>query len=79
MIQKVGIVGRGAIGALYGTLLLEHGCHDVVFIVDPDRKKRYEQQPLEVNGEFPDFQYVTSGESLDLIMIKSSDSPEVTY
>lgn len=69
MIQKVGIVGRGAIGALYGTLLLEHGCHDVVFIVDPDRKKRYEQQPLEVNGEFPDFQYVTSGESLDLIMI----------
>lgn len=69
MIQKVGIVGRGAIGALYGTLLLKNGCQDVVFIVDEDRKKRYEQDPLEVNGHFPDFQYVTSGKPLDLIMI----------
>ena len=69
MIQKVGIVGRGAIGALYGTLLMEHGCKDLVFIVDEDRKKRYETDPVTINGKDIPFSYVTKGDPLDLILI----------
>ena len=69
MIQKIGIVGRGAIGALYGTLLMEHGCKDLVFIVDEDRKKRYETDPVTINGKDIPFSYVTKGDPLDLILI----------
>ena len=34
MINSVGIVGRGAIGSLYGTLLKENGLRSLCFIVD---------------------------------------------
>ena len=39
--MKIAIIGRGAIGTLYGQLF-EKGHQDVVFLVDADRKKRYE-------------------------------------
>lgn len=38
MINSVGIVGRGAIGSLYGTLLKENGLRSLCFIVDEKRK-----------------------------------------
>lgn len=67
-IQSVGIIGRGAIGALYGTLLQQGGVNPV-FIVDPARRQRYEEQPLRINGRDAQFTYQSEGKPLSLILI----------
>lgn len=71
MIKNVGIVGRGAIGSLYGTLFEKNGLKSLYFIVDPIRKERYQNTPFYINGKETHFEYVTDTEAkpLNLIMI----------
>lgn len=69
MINSVGIVGRGAIGSLYGTLLKENGLRSLCFIVDEKRKERYQNTPFYINGKKAKFRYVSEAEPLDLILI----------
>lgn len=68
-ITNVGIIGRGAIGSLYGSLLQNHHLQTMCFIVDKKRKQRYEQTPFFINEKKADFSYQVDGEPLDLIMI----------
>lgn len=72
-IKRIGIIGRGAIGALYGYLLQQNDC-EISFIVDETRKERYEKNPLVINEQMTSFCYVTEGEPLDLIMIATKYS-----
>ena len=46
-IQRVGIIGRGAIGALYGSLLQQGGVSELIFIADEQRRERYAREPAE--------------------------------
>jgi len=69
MINSVGIVGRGAIGSLYGTLLKENGLRSLCYIVDEKRKERYQNTPFYINGKKAKFRYVSEAEPLDLILI----------
>lgn len=69
MINNVGIVGRGAIGALYGMLLKENGCDSFCFIVDEKRKQRYKKEIFLINGNKVDFPYKSACAPLDLILI----------
>lgn len=71
--MKIAIIGRGAIGTLYGQLF-EKGHQDVVFLVDADRKKRYEANPLICNGKPVNFQYETQTDSVDLLFISTKYS-----
>lgn len=68
--MKIAMIGRGAIGTLYGQLF-EKGHQDVVFLVDAARKKRYEEDPLTCNGKKVDFQYETQTEGVDLLFIST--------
>ena len=44
-IQHVGIIGRGAIGTLYATLLQQNPYVSVVVIAEEQRKEKYETNP----------------------------------
>ncbi len=59
MIQTVGIVGLGAVGALFGQKLLEGlGKERVMAIADSERIARYKKDGIYANGKLCDFQYV---------------------
>ncbi len=49
-IQKVLVVGRGAVGGLFGTLIEEKIGDRFAFLCDEDRKARYQQNDYVVNG-----------------------------
>ncbi|MDY3035762.1 MAG: ketopantoate reductase family protein [Absicoccus sp.] len=66
--MKIAMIGRGAIGTLYGQLF-EQGGQDVIFLVDETRKKRYEADPLICNGKSVDFHYETQTEPVDLLFL----------
>lgn len=68
-IQRVGIIGRGAIGALYGSLLQQGGVSELIFIADETRKMRYAYEPFRINGQTASFSYQSAGAPLDLILI----------
>ena len=68
-IQRVGIIGRGAIGSLYGSLMQKSSFSSFCFIIDTKRKERYQSTPLFINGEQVFFPYEENGHPLDLIMI----------
>lgn len=73
-IKSVGIIGRGAIGSLYGSLLKQNQFSSYCFIVDAMRKEKYEHTPFSINGESIAFPYLETGHSLDLIMITTKFS-----
>ncbi len=73
-IKSVGIIGRGAIGSLYGSLFMKNQFPSYYFIVDPIRKEKYEHTPFFVNGEAIAFPYVEKGHTFDLIMITTKFS-----
>lgn len=66
--MKAALVGRGAIGLLYATQMKEHGI-EPLFIVDEERRQRYEETPILVNGDSASFRYESQGEPVDLILI----------
>ena len=55
--MKVGIIGRGAIGSLYGMQFYQALKEDFCFIVDAQRKKQYTSQPFLCNGKEVHFPY----------------------
>lgn len=71
-IQSIAIVGRGAIGVIYGSLLMKKmGYKHVAFLCDAKRKARYEKQDVLFNGQPMHFQYITQGDDFypDLIIV----------
>ena len=69
-IKTVGLIGLGAVGALYAERLLASGA-DLRVIVDEDRKARYSCEGIYVNDKRVDFPYVTpaAAEPVDLLLI----------
>ena len=72
-IRKVGLIGRGAVGVLYGSLLMDKlGRERVCMIGDKERVTRYQSEPVTLNGRVCDFNYVSDpGEfgEVDLLLI----------
>ena len=73
-IKTVGLIGLGAVGALYAARLLASGA-DLRVIVDEARKTRYMREGVYVNGQRIDFPYVTPAESepVDLMLIVTKE------
>jgi len=73
-IKTVGLIGLGAVGALYGERLLAHGA-DLRVIVDEARKERYAREGVYVNGARVDFPYVTpkDAQAVDLLLIVTKE------
>lgn len=74
--KKITLIGCGAVGALYGLRLHNLlGNQHVCFLVDDDRKKRYEQQGILLNGERAPFRYCTAEEAqvADLIILATKN------
>lgn len=69
-IKTVGLIGLGAVGALYADRLLASGA-DLRVIVDEGRKARYEAEGVFVNGRRVDFPYAApkDAEPVDLLII----------
>jgi 2-dehydropantoate 2-reductase len=71
-IQKVLIIGLGAIGSIYATKLKQYDPDCVRILVDQSRFERYQARGIVLNGERHDFNYVLPGpnqEKADLILI----------
>lgn len=74
-IKKVLIVGRGAVGGLFGSLI-EAKIHDnFAFLCDEERKKRYLSHPYFVNGIEKKYTYISDEPFLaDLVLITTKES-----
>ncbi len=70
-IEKVLVVGRGAVGGLFGSLIEEKVGNDFAFLVDEKRKQRYEASEYRINGVSRIFSYVTNRDAypVDLVLI----------
>jgi 2-dehydropantoate 2-reductase len=71
-IERIGMVGLGAIGCVYGSMLQKTQQYSLNAIVDADRKKRYKKDGIFVNDEKISFTYVTpeeDAEAFDLIIV----------
>ena len=73
-IKTVGLIGLGAVGALYAARLLASRA-DLRVIVDEARKVRYMREGIYVNGTRIDFPYVTPADSepVDLLLIVTKE------
>lgn len=69
-IKSVGLIGLGAVGALYSERLLDSGA-DFRVIVDEARKARYMQEGVLVNGVRVDFPYATPDDAapVDVLIV----------
>lgn len=69
-IQKVSIIGMGALGVLFGQRLMDNGA-DLKFIASGERIERYRRDGVFSNGKRCDFQYASTAdtrETDDLVM-----------
>lgn len=73
-IKTVGLIGLGAVGALYAERMLASGA-DLRVIVDDERKDRYSREGVYVNGTRVDFPYVTPKDAapVDLLLIVTKE------
>ncbi len=74
--KHIVIIGCGAVGALYGLKLHERfGKDQVCFLVDNDRKERYETQGIYLNDEKAPFRYCTKEtvETADLVLLATKN------
>ena len=63
-IERIAIVGMGALGVLYGDFLTERlGRDRVGFVVDAERRARYERMEITANGRRCDFRLIDANES----------------
>ena len=63
-IEQIAIVGMGALGVLYGDFLTERlGRGRVGFVVDAERRARYERMEITANGRRCDFRLIDANES----------------
>ncbi|MDE5757810.1 MAG: 2-dehydropantoate 2-reductase [Allobaculum sp.] len=64
MIQTVYVCGRGAVGTTIGDLFATYLPEErFAFLVDSNRKARYENQPILVNGQAKTYRYLTKEEA----------------
>lgn len=67
-IKKVGIIGRGAVGVLFGSLLHDKlGKENVCFIADERRTKQYREHPMYCNGQECEFTYVSDPKEFGIV------------
>ena len=73
-IRTVGLIGLGAVGALYAERMLASGA-EIRVIVDEERKDRYSREGVYVNGTRVDFPYVTPKDAapVDLLLIVTKE------
>ena len=73
-IKTVGLIGLGAVGALYAERLISSGA-DIRVIVDEKRRERYVREGVYVNDVRVDFSYVTPAEAepVDLLLIVTKE------
>ncbi|MBQ4264601.1 MAG: ketopantoate reductase family protein [Clostridia bacterium] len=73
-IKNVGLIGLGAVGALYAERLLASGA-DLRVIVDEARCERYAREGVYVNGKRVEFPYVTPKDAVpvDLLLIVTKE------
>ena len=72
MINKVSIIGMGALGLLYGYHIAEHAGYDTVsFILSRERKARYRDKIFTINGKVIDLEMESEEETLpaDLVIV----------
>lgn len=72
MIQKTAIIGMGALGTLYGDMIMRSKGRDAVeFIVDDERYERYKNKTTTVLGKPVDFKTVRAGDATvaDLVIV----------
>ena len=71
-IERIAIVGMGALGVLYGDFLTEHlGRERVGFVVNAERRARYGRTEISANGRRYDFRLIDAsetGEPADLVI-----------
>ena len=71
-IERIAIVGMGALGVLYGDFLTSRlGRERVGFVVNAERRERYEGMEISANGRRCDFRLIDadeSGEPADLVI-----------
>jgi 2-dehydropantoate 2-reductase len=72
-IKNIVMIGRGAIGVIFGSFLQKGlGSDHFAFVCDEERKKRYSKEGVVFNGEPYDFRYITKEEGkqkADLIIL----------
>lgn len=72
-INKIALIGAGALGVLYGNRLTEAFSNErVYFIADHERAARYQKNPFTCNAKICDFRYVEDTiktETADLIIV----------
>ncbi len=71
-INKVSIVGMGALGLLYADHIARHcGNESVCFVMDKARKEKYENRKFEINGRSVAFNIVSADEAgeTDLLIV----------
>lgn len=51
MIEKVAIVGMGALGLMYGAFISDRTENDIVFLLSEERMSRYGDKIFTVNGK----------------------------
>ena len=63
-IERIAIVGMGALGVLYGDFLTQHlGRERVGFVVNAERRERYERMEITANGRRCDFRLIDANET----------------
>lgn len=63
-IERIAIVGMGALGVLYGNYLTEHlGRERVGFVVNAERRERYGRMEISANGHRCDFRLIDANET----------------
>lgn len=71
-IEKVHIIGMGALGLLYGSLITRTlGSGHVSFVMDDDRYDRHQGKQHRVNGEVMDFEVIRASQATacDLLIV----------
>ncbi|MCM3651732.1 ketopantoate reductase family protein [Metabacillus litoralis] len=71
-IEKVSIIGLGAIGAAYASKIYESDSKSLQIIADSERIERYKSEGFNVNGNHYEFNYITPEENTepaDLILV----------
>ena len=65
-IERIAIVGMGALGVLYGDFLTSRlGREHVGFVVNAERRERYERMEISANGRRCDFRLIDANETGD--------------
>ena len=63
-IERIAIVGMGALGVLYGDFLTSRlGREHVGFVVNAERRERYERMEISANGRRCDFRLIDANEA----------------